>query len=189
MANFAQIFNFSNFESFALGEFNNGIAVKLADIVCGKHFIYLQTPQNALYPCVIYNSLISHRAHKERQKPIIHFMQCKFLDEILQSKGAKAKIMRENAFDYAVGSSERVSVKIFYGVKLPFCTHCVDLYNNLFGNSNFNARHLWANLFENKQLCTIELESLRQESLDIFKAQNYFYQTYKRENSSMQKEE
>lgn len=184
-SNFVQIFNFDSFESFALTEFHSGIVLKFADIAFGKYFIYLQTPQNALYPCVIYNALISHRAHIERQKPIIHFTKCKFLDALMQSKGAKAKIMKSNAFSYAVGSSERVSVKIFYDAKLPFCAECVKSYKKFFSIKDFsaeNATNLWANLFANELLCAIELESLRRDNFEIFRAQDYFYLTYKREN-------
>ena len=176
---FAQIFDFGSFESFALDWFKSGVAIRFSDIAFGKYFIYLKTPQNALYPCVIYNALISHKAHKGRQKPIIHFMQCEFLGEILQNNGAKAKIARENAFDYAVGSSEKTSAKLFYGIKLPFCAKCVETYNHIFalkmadfGKDDCN---IWDRLFANDLLCAVEMESLRQNGYEIAKAKNHFY--------------
>ncbi len=182
-SNFAKIFSFGSFEDFALEEFHNGITTKLADIAFGKYFIYLRTPQNALFPCVIYNALLSHKAHKARELPIIHFTKCEDLGEILQKRGAKAKLLRENAFDYAVGSDERLSVKLFYGVKLPFCAKCVENYKKFFGvkKVDFGGGNLWANLFANDLLCALEMESLRIESCDIFKAQNSFYLQYKRD--------
>ena len=134
--------------------YKSNFARKLADIVLGKYFIYLRTPQNALYPCVIYNALISHRAHIARQKPIIHFTKCTDLDELMQNKGAKARIMRKNAFNYAVGSSERVSAKIFYDAKLPFCAKCVANYKRFF--EAFDEREIWQKIFQNELFSAIE---------------------------------
>lgn len=186
-SNFKKIFDFGSFEDFALEEFRSGITTKLADIAFGKYFIYLRTPQNALFPCVIYNALLSHKAHKARELPIIHFTKCEDLGLILQKKGAKAKIISENAFDYAVGNDERLSAKLFYGVKLPFCAKCVENYKKFFGikKADFSEGNLWANLFANDLLCALELESLRIKSYDIFKAQNYFYLQYKRDSRTL----
>lgn len=172
-SNFARIFSFDSFESFAFAEFHNGIALKLADIALGKYFIYLRTPQNALYPCVIYNALISHRAHIARQKPIIHFTKCADLDEILQNKGAKARIMTSNAFSYAVGSSERVSAKIFYDAKLPFCAKCVENYKRFF--EAFDEREIWQKMFQNELFSAIESQSLRVVGYSTKQADNHFY--------------
>ncbi len=191
-SNFTNILSFGSFEDFALEELRNGISIKFADIAFGKYFIYFRTPQNALIPCVIYNALLSHKAHKARELPIIHFTKCEDLDEVLQKCGAKAKRCDENAFDYAVGSNEKLSTKIFYGVKLPFCAKCIENYKKFFGIINLNkadfgvGANLWANLFANDLLCALEIESLRQESnfdisYDIFRAQNYFYLQYKRD--------
>lgn len=177
-SNFAQILHFDSFEDFALEKFYNGITIKFADIIFGKYFIYLRTPQNVLYPCVIYNALLSHKAYKAKELPIIHFTKCEDLGEVLQKQGAKVKIMRENAFDYAVGSNERLSGKLFYGIKLPFCAKCVKNYRSFFSVKKINV-NLWVNLFTNELLSAIELESLRQTDYDIFKAQNHFYLTYK----------
>ena len=182
---FAKILSFPTFEDFALEAFHNGVAIKLADIAFGKYFIYLRTPQNALYPCVIYNALLSHRAHRAKELPTIHFTKCDDLGDIWQKKGAKAKLMRENAFDYAVGSDERLSTKIFYGVQLPFCAQCVENYKKFFGTKKVDFSNLWANLFANDLLCALELESLRVESHNIFKAHNYFYLQYKRNSRDL----
>lgn len=186
-SNFSKVFNFGSFEDFALEEFRSGITIKLADIAFGKYFIYIRTPQNALFPCVIYNALLSHKAHRAKELPIIHFTKCDDLGEILQKKGAKAKIMVENAFNYAVGSDERLSAKLFYGVKLPFCAKCMENYKKFFSvkKAVFSGGNLWANLFANDLLCALELESLRIESFDIFKAENYFYLTYKRNSRTL----
>lgn len=188
-SNFEKVFDFGSFEDFALEEFHNGITTKLADIAFGKYFIYLRTPQNALFPCVIYNALLSHRAHRAKELPIIHFTKCEDLGLILQKKGAKAKLISENTFDYAVGSDERLSVKLFYGIKLPFCAKCVENYKKFFGikKADFSGENLnlWANLFANDLLCALELESLRIESYNIFKAQNYFYLKYKRDSRTL----
>ncbi|MGX3011536.1 hypothetical protein ACWIUD_08260 [Helicobacter sp. 23-1044] len=170
---FAKILNFGSFESFALDEFHNGIAIKLADIVLGKYFIYLRTPQNALYPCVIYNALISHRAHIARQKPIIHFTKCADLDALMQGNGAKARIMTSNAFSYAVGSSERVSAKIFYDAKLPFCAKCVENYKRFF--EAFDEREIWQKMFQNELFSAIESQSLRVVGYSTKQADNHFY--------------
>lgn len=169
---FAKIFNFGSFENFALEEFHNGIAIKLADIAFGKYFIYLKSPQRALFPCVLYNSLLPTSQHRAKQKPILHFCACEFLDEILQDKSTKAKIMNENAFDYAVGNSAHLSAKLFYGVKLPFCAKCVGIYNEVFGA--FDECDIWGKMFKNELFCAIEMDALRAESSAITKKSNYF---------------
>lgn len=180
-SNLKNIFDFGSLEDFALEEFHKGITTKLADIAFGKYFIYIKTPQNALLPCVVYNALLSHRAHRAKELPIIHFTKCEDLGKILQKKGAKAKIMRENAFDYAVGSDEKLSTKIFYGIKLPFCAKCTTNYKKFFGVKKLDTTNLWANLFANDLLCALELESLRDKYCDIFRTQDYFYLQYKRD--------
>lgn len=169
---FAKILNFGSFEDFALEEFHSGIAINLADIAFGKYFIYLKSPQRALFPCVLYNSLLSTHAHRARQKPIIHFMQCEFLDEMLQNKDTKAKIFQQNTFDYAVGKDKNLSVKLFYGVRLPFCAKCVEIYNEVFGA--FDECDIWEKMFKNELFCAIEMDALRAESSAIIKQKNYF---------------
>ena len=177
---FAKMLNFGSFEGFVLKEFRNGIKLAMADIVYGKYFLYLQSPQNALFPCVIYNSLLPLRLHNQRRKPVIHFMKCDFLGEITDS--TKAKIMRENAFDYAVGSSVKFSAKLFYGIKLPFCAKCVESYEAIFGD--FDENRIWDKMLKNELFSAIELESLKAESMaesfDISKADNHFVMVYKR---------
>lgn len=175
---FAKMLDFGSFEDFAMREFKNGIGLKMADIISGKYFLYLRSPQNALFPCVLYNSLLSTRAYNAKKKPIIHFMKCEFFDEMLTLENAKAKIMRNNAFDYAIGGSVRFSTKLFYGIKLPFCAKCVESYKKIFGD--FEDNYIWEKMFKNKLFLAIELESLKLESFDITSANNHFLMTYKR---------
>lgn len=174
----AKIFDFGSFEDFIVREFYNGISVKMADIISGKYFLYLQSPHNALFPCVVYNSLLPTSSHNARKKPIIHFMQCDFLGDILAVDSTKAKIMDNNAFDYVVGNNARFSTKIFYDVKLPFCAKCVESYEKIFGT--FEDDNIWAKMFQNELFSAIELESLKLEAFDIFKTNKYFFMTYKR---------
>lgn len=176
---FKKILNFPTFEDFALKEFHSGITLKRADIAFGKYFLYLRTPQNALHPCIIYNALLPSAEHRAKQKPILHFLACEFLGEILRLPSTKAKIMTKNAFDYAVGHSERLSTKIFYGVKLPFCARCVGIYNEIFGA--FDECDIWDKMFKNELFCAIEMGVLKIDGMEIVANKNHFSLKYKRE--------
>lgn len=176
---FAKILSFGSFEDFALREFKAGIALKFADIIKGKYFLYLRSPQNALFPCVLYNSLLSSAEHRAKQKPILHFLHCEFLSQILRAPSAKAKIMNENAFDYAVGNSAHLSGKLFFGVELPFCAKCIEHYNAIFGA--FDGANMWGKMFRNELFCAIEMDALRVDGMEIKATKNHFYLTHKRE--------
>ncbi len=150
---------FPNLNDFFVSEAKKGIMLRYADIVFGKYFIYILTPQNYLYPCVIYQAILSNRDYVTKGKPLIHFCNCRILWEIFDRhyNNLKAKIPECNAFDFKVGVIRSSVEKEFYDVELPFCSQCIKLYETLF--LKFNAKQnmeLWNLLFADKQLVLSE---------------------------------
>ncbi|MDE6886751.1 MAG: hypothetical protein K2P17_06915 [Helicobacteraceae bacterium] len=178
---------FANLEDFFVSEAKEAILLKYADIIFGKYFIYLLTPQNKLYPCVVYNSVISQRLHKEKLKPVIHFCNCKDLWESYNkdSSSLKAKIPLENSFNYSVGKN---STKIFYKVELPFCESCINIYENILFKFSYTM-DFHKELFLDKNILALEQitidNKLNTDSsfspMDIKLGDKYFILSYKKE--------
>ena len=150
---------FPNLEDFFLEKARDGVIVKYADIIFGKYFIYILTPQNILYPCVIYNYTMQPKAYSKYNKPFIHFCNCSELWSIynVDSTLLKAKIPTCNLFDFQVGVGCNNTNKLFYDVELPFCPKCVDIYERLFLKFHINEHfELWNILFATKKVIKLE---------------------------------
>ncbi|RAX53842.1 hypothetical protein CCY99_05530 [Helicobacter sp. 16-1353] len=150
---------FPNMEDFFVQKAKEGIIIKYADIIFGKYFIYILTPQNILYPCVIYNFILSPDEYKKHSKPKIHFCNCRDLWSIFDkdSISLKAKIPQHNLFDFQVGMGKNSSNKLFYNVELPFCPTCISVYETIFLKFNLNPRlELWNLLFASKRIIKLE---------------------------------
>ena len=150
---------FPNMQDFFLDKAKDGIAIKYADVVFGKYFIYILTPQNILYPCVIYNHTMLPSEYIKYNKPFIHFCNCNDLWSMYDKDSTilKAKIPSDGLFDFQVGLGRNSSNKLFYNVELPFCTKCIEIYEKLFLKFNANKNfEIWNMLFSTKRVIKLE---------------------------------
>ncbi|RDU63955.1 hypothetical protein [Helicobacter sp. MIT 14-3879] len=181
---------FGSFEDFIMQEVKRGIPLKYADIIFGKYFIYFLTPKNILYPCIIYNSLLSPKAHKDRLKPLLHFYNCKNLYDILYLDSTKVKITRKNLFDYNVGLNKRYASKLFYDIPLPFCPLCVETYKLEFNNfyeKNYNEDFVFFDCLDDVKIKEEQIAissniaiSNNYSLVDVNIGNGNFYLSYKR---------
>lgn len=159
LSSFKEKLIFPNLDSFFIQKAEEGIVVKYADIVFGKYFIYILTPQNIIYPCVIYRFVLSPNDFKKGKKPIIHFCNCKDLWAIYDEDSIilKAKIPHSRLFDFQVGLGKNSSNKLFYNIELPLCETCKEVYESVFLRFNLNPRlELWNLLFNSKKIKNLE---------------------------------
>lgn len=150
---------FPNMQDFFLDKARDGIVIKYADIIFGKYFIYILTPQNILYPCVIYNHTVQPNEYAKHSKPFIHFCNCDELWSIYDKDSTilKAKIPSSKLFDFQVGLGRHISNKLFYNVELPFCPKCIEMYEKLFLKFYANEKfEIWNMLFSTKRVIKLE---------------------------------
>lgn len=150
---------FPSTEDFFLDKARNGIVVRYVDIIFGKYFIYILTPQNVLYPCVVYNYTMQPNEYAKHNKPFIHFCNCSSLWSMYDKDSSllKAKIPSSNLFDFQVGIGRNNSNKLFYDVELPFCPECVSVYEKVFLKFNINEKfELWNMLFSTSKVVKLE---------------------------------
>ena len=150
---------FPNMQDYFLDKARDGIVLRYADIIFGKYFIYILTPQNILYPCVIYNHTMQPSQYIRHNKPFIHFCNCDILWSLYDKDSTilKAKIPSNLLFDFQVGLGRHSSNKLFYDVELPFCPKCVEIYEKLFlrffVSENFE---IWNILFSTNKILKLE---------------------------------
>ncbi len=177
---------FPNLEDFFLEKVRNGVIVKYVDIIFGKYFLYILTPQNILYPCVIYNHIMQQNEYVKHSKPLIHFCKCNRLWSVYDKNATflKAKIPYNNSFDFQVGGGRNNSNKLFYNVELPFCNECIKIYERLFLKFHVNEHfELWNNIFLTKNVIELEKKAIEYAinldsnflSMDVDINDGYFY--------------